>query len=70
LKQQYLAIAGDGLEQRVLIDLAVDGDGEARFQMRPQVRMALAQRLEQLANVGDFEFELRLAAGVRRQIAG
>ena len=45
-KQEHLAIAGDLLQQCVLIDLAVDGDGEVRFQMRTQVRMALTQRLK------------------------
>lgn len=69
-KHEYLAIAGDLLQQRVLVDLAVDGDGKVRFQLRPQVRIALAQRLKKLAYVGDLEVELRLTACVRRQIAG
>ncbi len=69
-KQQYLAIAGDLLQQCILVDLAVDGDGEVRFQSRPQVRIALAQRVEKLANVGDLELEFRLAASVSREIAG
>ena len=63
------AVLGDGLEQRVLIDLAVDGDGEAILKMGAELGKFLGQSRKQLAHRRCGDIKLRYAAGVLPEIA-
>src|SRR5947208_1480920 len=65
----HVAVWTDRLEQGVLIDLPVDGDGRALLQMRRQRGILLAEPGEQLAHARGLEVELRHAAGILAQIA-
>src|SRR5689334_1758539 len=47
-KEKYLAVGADRLEQVVLVDLAVDGDGYALAQVRLDLGMQFRQLLEEL----------------------
>ena len=47
-KEEHLAVGTDRLEQRVLVDLAVGGHGDAVLEMTFQRRVQLGELLEQL----------------------
>src|SRR5262245_31938691 len=64
-----LAVGVDGLVERVLEDLAVDGDGHALGQVRGEGRVALGQQLEQMLDGGRREVEARDASRDLREVA-
>ena len=68
-KDEHFAVGADRLEQRVLIDLAVDGHGHALVEMPRQRRVALGQQLEEVLHGRRREVELRDAARQLREIA-
>ena len=63
----HLAVRRDGFEPGVLEDLAVDRDRDAVAEVRLQVRVALTEGAQQLADVFGVELELALAARELRQ---
>src|SRR5690554_5023212 len=58
-----LCIGVDLLEQSVLVDLAVDRDCEALFEMGREIREALGEEVEELVHAGGLDLELGYAAG-------
>jgi hypothetical protein len=62
-------ILADRLEQRFLIDFAVDRDGHAIFEMRRQIGKLLAEFGEQLPYVGSVDIEFANATGKLAQIS-
>ena len=61
-KEQDLAVGAGLFEPGALIDLAVDGDGDALIDERLQLRIVIAQALQQLADLACLHLELRTAA--------
>src|SRR6185503_12546711 len=65
-QEKDLAVGGDRLEERVLVDLPVDGDGDAVVQVRADLGVQRRQLIEQLLHgrrrelkLGDAPRELR-----------
>src|SRR5262245_29013819 len=54
----HLAVGADRLQQGVLVDLAVDGDGHALLEVRAELRVALGELLEELLDGRRRELEL------------
>src|SRR5262245_49676125 len=61
--QVHFAVRPDRREPRVLEDLAVDGDGIAALEVRRELRIAVAERTEQLAHVMRLDLDFRHATG-------
>src|SRR5262249_39829696 len=62
-EQEHFAVWPDRLEERVLIDLAVDRDGHALFQMRRDLRVQFGELLEELFDGRRRELKLGDARG-------
>ena|SRR5919106_3073797 len=65
-----LGVGRDGLEPGILKNFAVDRDRDAVGEVGFQVRVALTEGAQQLADVVGVELELALAARELRQSAG
>src|SRR5690606_14966792 len=68
-QDEHLAAGGNRLVPGVAIDLAVDGDGDALVQQRLQLRAAITESVQQLADVAALELEHFLPAGIGLQRA-
>ena len=68
-EHEDLAVGADRLQQRVLVDLPVDGHRDAVLEMRAQRRMQLGELLEELLHGRRRELELGDAPGELREVA-
>ena len=68
-EEEDFAVGRDRLEQRVLEDLAVDGDGHARLEVGRERRMELAELPEELLDGRRREIELGDAPRDLREVA-
>jgi hypothetical protein len=68
-QEEHLAVGADRLEESVLVDLAVDGDGHPLVEMAPDRRIQLGQLLEQLLHGRRRELELGDAPRELREVS-
>src|SRR5207302_1970110 len=68
-KDEHFAVGADRLEQRVLVDLAVDGHGHALLEVRRERRMELAELPEELLHGARRELELGDSSRELREVA-
>src|SRR5262245_2278576 len=68
-KNEHLALGRDRLEQRVLVDLTVDGHGDAFLEVRPDRRMQFGELLEQMLHGRRRDPELGDAPGELCEVA-
>src|SRR5204862_7253995 len=67
-QQEDLAAGTDRLQQRVLVDLAVDGHGDAVLEMALEGRMQLAELPEEVPHGRRRKLELRHAPRELREV--
>ena len=68
-EEEDFAVGADGLEEGVLEDLAVDGDGHARLEMGRERRMELAELPEELLDGRRRDLKLGDAPRHLREVA-
>ncbi len=59
----YFAVGAYRRKPRILKNLAIDGDGVAFIEMRRELRTALAEGAQQLANVACLDVDFSGTAG-------
>src|SRR4030095_5466380 len=67
-EEKDLAVRTDRLEERVLVDLAVDGDRDALFEVRPHVGVKLGELVEELLDGRRRELKLGDALRQLREV--
>ncbi len=65
-----LAVRRNGFEPAVLIDFAVDRDGNALFELGPHLGKTFTKDAQQLADIGRLDLYFLRAAGELSQVAG